>query len=207
MKYYVYLHRTADHGVVFYIGKGCRDRYKVTTGRSEYWNRIVAKHGFISEILAKFYSEKDAFTYEVEQIAKYKSIGIILANHTIGGEGASGFKQSEETKNKRNEKLRKKVNSPETIRKMRASQANKVIAKETRLKIAKTLTARYCGGDNPNACAVRCKETQEIYRCLSDAAEWLRSLGNEKASFKNVSAVLSGEKKTAYGYGWERVTA
>lgn len=98
MKYFVYIHRRATDGRVFYVGKGCRYRHKSTWNRSAHWHNIVNKHGYTIEIVENGMTEKDAFALEIDLIAKYKDHG--LCNRTIGGEGASGVIVSEETKAK-----------------------------------------------------------------------------------------------------------
>lgn len=48
--YYVYLHKTADTGVVFYVGKGVKSRLNETRDRSTEWCKMVEEHGFIPEV-------------------------------------------------------------------------------------------------------------------------------------------------------------
>jgi hypothetical protein len=98
MDYFVYLHRRASNNKVFYVGKGCRYRHKVTEGRSEHWHNIVRKHGYTIEIVQQGMQEWWAFELERELVLKYKDQG--LCNRTDGGEGASGHKITEETRRK-----------------------------------------------------------------------------------------------------------
>lgn len=96
--FYVYLHRRATDGSVFYVGKGCKQRAWWEFGRSEHWNRIKNKHGLVVEIFKDGMSENDAHMLEIEVI---KTIGRKnLCNHTDGGEGMSGWSASEETRKK-----------------------------------------------------------------------------------------------------------
>jgi len=203
--HYTYLHRRLSDNAPFYIGKGTRrDRMKVTTGRSERWSRTVAKHGFKAEVVSVWPTEDEAFTHERFLIACFRSMGHDICNHTDGGEGACGFKQSEETKALRNGKLRGRMKSPETITRMKAAKAGYTVPHEMREQISKTLMGRYPCGLNPNAKAVRCVDTDAIFTSMQEAAGWLRSIGHEKASFKNIHAAVSGAKKTAYGLRWVR---
>lgn len=98
MDYFVYLHRRASNNKIFYVGKGCRYRHKKTEGRSEHWHNIVRKHGYTIEIVQHGMQEWWAFELERELILKYKDQG--LCNRTEGGEGASGYKITEETRRK-----------------------------------------------------------------------------------------------------------
>jgi hypothetical protein len=177
---------------------------KLRSGRSTRWTRTVAKHGFVPEVVAQWPTAESAFTHEKFLIACFRDMGIDLVNHTEGGEGATGYIQSEETKQKRNNKLRGMKKPVETVQRMRVAQANKVISKDTRSKISATLLGRYAGSSNPNSKPVVCIETGERFDTMQSAAEWLRLQGNERASFKSIHAAVSGSKKTAYGYSWRR---
>jgi hypothetical protein len=98
MDFFVYLHRRASTGKVFYVGKGTRYRHKSKWNRSQHWHNIVNKHGYTIEIAQSGMQEWWAFELERELILKYKEDG--LCNRTDGGEGASGYSASEETKQK-----------------------------------------------------------------------------------------------------------
>lgn len=201
--FYTYIHRRASDGRPFYVGNGSRlDRMSLATGRSVFWTRTKDKHGFRPELVASWPTESQAFEHERFLIDCFRGMGYELCNHTDGGEGASGFKQSQQTKDLRNGKLRGIPRTEATKAKMRQSAAGRVITAEQRKQISATLTGKYCGGDNPMAKPVKCVETGEIFSCMSDAGDWLKSQGNAKASFKSVSSCISGEKKTAYKYRW-----
>jgi hypothetical protein len=45
-------------------------------------------------------SEDEAFALEIERIAHWRELGVLLVNWTDGGEGVSGLVHSEESKNK-----------------------------------------------------------------------------------------------------------
>lgn len=96
--YYVYQHRKADTNEIFYVGKGNRRRAWSCVGRNVLWKRTAKKHGFIVEFIADQIDEELSFLVEHEAIIKYKAIGINLVNMTDGGEGASGYKHTEEHK-------------------------------------------------------------------------------------------------------------
>lgn len=97
-RFYVYLHRRADSKEVFYVGKGSGRRAWNTQYRSEYWHRVAGKYGVEIEMAAEGLTEADAFALEIELIAHHKARGVRLVNATIGGEGASGAKRSDETR-------------------------------------------------------------------------------------------------------------
>lgn len=91
--FFVYLHRRATDGSVFYVGKGCGRRAIKTAGRSAAWNNIVKKHGFIVEYVERDIQEWYAFELELSLIALYGRAS--LCNLTDGGEGMSGHVKSE----------------------------------------------------------------------------------------------------------------
>jgi hypothetical protein len=88
-KFYVYQHRRADTGEVFYIGKGHGKRL-YSKNRNNYWKRIVDKHGLVVEVVKEDLTEDEAFQLEVELIKQYKEQGLSLSNMTDGGEGTVG---------------------------------------------------------------------------------------------------------------------
>lgn len=103
---YVYLHHRSDAGSVMYVGKGRRGRWLSKNGRGVYWINSARLHGVSAEVLQDGLSDEAAMLLEMWLIAKFRHEGMSLVNQTEGGEGASGFKQSEETKELRASKMR-----------------------------------------------------------------------------------------------------
>jgi hypothetical protein len=126
--YYVY-QLISSNDEIFYIGKGSGNRMyqhvSIAMGKSisrtknlKLYNKIkkiIDSGGFIKcEIIFKSENENDCFNEEIRLIEK---IGLInLCNLTIGGEGTSGYKLSEETKLKMS--LAKKDKKRENISKI-----------------------------------------------------------------------------------------
>jgi hypothetical protein len=98
--FYTYLHVRKSDGKVFYIGKGRGPRAHSAHGRSEYWKRVVAKHGFQAEVVAHWPTEEEAFLHERLLISCFSDMKLQLVNMTLGGEGASGATHSIETRQK-----------------------------------------------------------------------------------------------------------
>ena len=83
--FYVYVHRRASDNTIFYVGKGSGYRLNSIQNRNAWWKNVVAKHGFISEIVIADMLEVDAFQLEKDLISFYEGH---LVNLTAGGEGA-----------------------------------------------------------------------------------------------------------------------
>ena len=98
--FYVYVHRRVTDGRIFYVGKGYGYRAWNKCRRSKHWKAVVAKHGLLVEVFRNVASEAEAFQLEREMIASLKADGIPLANKTDGGEGPSGCRHTDETKEK-----------------------------------------------------------------------------------------------------------
>lgn len=98
-KFYVYAHKRLCSNAVFYIGKGSGERLNKRSHRNKHWHNIVAKDGgFNTEIIIKDIDEEFAFLIEREAIALAKLRGVNLVNVTLGGDGATGLRHSEEWK-------------------------------------------------------------------------------------------------------------
>lgn len=120
--YYVYLHIRNDNNEVFYVGKGKNHRAKSRVGRSEWWKRIVDKYGYTIEYIEKDLSEDDALDLEVELIKFYRECGYSLCNLTDGGDGTSGLRHTDATKEKIRQAATGRKQSEETRRKVNAAQ-------------------------------------------------------------------------------------
>lgn len=97
-RHYVYQHRRADDGTVFYVGKGtlrARQRRQICerayahSSRSTRWHRTVAKHGLVVEIVANFLDDASAQDFERELIGRYGRAQLV--NMTDGGDGHAGI--------------------------------------------------------------------------------------------------------------------
>jgi hypothetical protein len=149
MQYYTYAYLREDR-TPYYVGKGSKDR---ATNKNRK-NIKAPKDKSRIIFLKKNLTEEEAFKHEIYMIAVFgrKDLGTgILHNRTNGGEGTSGFKQTDETIRKRKEackliskqtaeKISKankgKTHSKETKRKISEANKGKIISEETRKKIS-----------------------------------------------------------------------
>lgn len=140
--YYVYQHRRADTGEIFYVGKGKNNRCFQTRNRNKHWKNIVNKTTYSVEILYDNLEEPVANLVEIGLIALYNSQGKVLCNVTLGGEGCSGFKHSIESKEVMAKKRLGIKLSDEHKRKIGESQKGKIISEEQRKKISESLKGK-----------------------------------------------------------------
>lgn len=159
--YYVYLHIKADTGEPFYVGKGSSkwNRCASKKNRNNYWHNVVNKHGYNIIILEEDYDEKYISELEVYWICQFKSWGFKLVNLTHGGEGISGFKHSEETRNK-----------------IKLKRANQIFTEETRRKLSEKSKGRI----KTNASILKTIETKIKNNTLSISEEAKIKMSNAK---------------------------
>jgi hypothetical protein len=103
--YYVYEHWRLDRDECFYVGKGKAGRAYSMKSRNRHHQAICSKlnrTGSAMEvrIVASGLEEAAALELECERIAFWRNSGCDLTNLTNGGEGISGFKHSDETRQK-----------------------------------------------------------------------------------------------------------
>lgn len=138
-EFYIYVHRKADTGEVFYVGKGKGGRAFAKIGRNNFWHNVVKAHGFTAEIVEYFESESRAFRYERALIAHLRASGVRLCNATDGGEGPSGAKRSVETRQKMSKAMTGLKHGPfsdETRARMSASAIGRKMSQEAIEKTA-----------------------------------------------------------------------
>jgi hypothetical protein len=118
-KFYVYEHWRPDRGECFYVGKGCGNRANVMTNRrSAHHLAIQRKLSRLSlcvevRIVQSGLTNEEANGLEMIRIAFWRNDGADLVNHTDGGDGQHGRKQSEETRRKISISLKGRPKSPE----------------------------------------------------------------------------------------------
>jgi len=208
--FYVYLHRKATNGQVFYVGKGYGKR-AWSKRRNAKWKNIVAKYGFIVEIAQSGLQELAAFELEKDLISHYGRES--LCNLTDGGEGMAGFKYSDEFKAKVSIQSTKQFMSFEFRLKHSAAVSLAMTGKKATQLKKDSLKAAWSDETKRSrrlkairtACGKRyfCIEANITFNSLGHAAEWLRPQGKTKSkSATKIALVCQGKRKTAYGYTW-----
>ena len=99
MKFYVYEWFIVETNEIFYVGKGCRNRYKVKKHNSVF-NYILKHNNCESRIIKFFDEEKDAFEYEYLRVKELKQKGQCKANIYQVGLGGTINWRDEKNKEK-----------------------------------------------------------------------------------------------------------
>ena len=131
-KFYVYEHWRPDRGECFYVGKGSGCRANVMTGRRSAHHLAIqgklSRLGLCIEvrIVQSGLSNEEANDLEMDRIEFWRNDGADLVNHTDGGDGQRGRKQSVETRLKISNALKGRKLSPEHIAKTRSTRPTTV---------------------------------------------------------------------------------
>lgn len=199
----VYVHRRADDGRIFYVGKGSRDdRATYFKKRNPYWQAVAAKHGVVAEIVARFDTDALACECEQELIAWYGRDN--LANLTDGGEGSVAVVMSEATKAKLSEAASRPRSDSwiSSMRQARQGGGNGGVVKAGDTlpdQWVKNIAAAKVGDknpmygrrglDHPNTRAVVLREYGYVFESIQSAADFFGM------SMKSLYNMLSGHRK------------
>jgi len=207
-----YAHYTPQ-GTLFYIGKGSNERRPhYLKGRNNYWNKVVAKHGKPKvEVLARWQTETEAFEHEKLLISCFRDLGFKLCNLTDGGDGTSGYKQTEEHRQKnRLNRLGKpawwnigRTHTEETKRKCGAANIGRpTSAKQKQIASALGKGNKYAAGNTTN------RRWKWVGTSIEDGSTvvFIGSYALNDAGFQhaNVIKCLNGTRKSHKGYTWHK---
>lgn len=138
--FYTYIHRKKDCNDIFYVGKGKHRRggarKDAKENRSIYWSRTAEKHGFVSEIVANWANEEDAFEHEKFLIVVLREMGCNLVNLTDGGDGLRGFSHSDEFRMWQSQRMRDQYLDPAARKAQSEAQSRRFATSESRLEHA-----------------------------------------------------------------------
>jgi len=139
-KFFVYVDYRKDDGKPFYVGKGAEKRIK-NLHRNPLHTNIKKKHGMVRKILFENLSENESFEREVQLIGELQTHidhGNGGANLTLGGEGGSGYKFTNEQREKSSEASKKRWEDPEYREQMSESVKKKWEDPEYRKKMSES---------------------------------------------------------------------
>jgi len=168
MNSYVYTLVDPRNNLPFYVGKGSAERCNAHVVEAKYYvKRKSLKLNKIRKLMSlgmepivvkveENVSDKQALDLECLLIAEMRDLGFKLTNMTDGGDGAQGYKHTEEYKQRMREKFTGRVFTEEHRQKMRkpkSEQGRENIAKaradlnyrpseETKRKISEALKGR-----------------------------------------------------------------
>ena len=147
---YVYTLTDPRNGLPFYVGKGHGKRCYAHLDEAKYYlKRKSKKINKIRKLISlgmtpiikkieENVSDKQALEFEVFVIAEMRESGIVLTNMTDGGDGAKGYKHTEEDKRLASERQKNRVMTEEHKQRMRKPKSeegrkNIALARQTTL--------------------------------------------------------------------------
>jgi group I intron endonuclease len=166
--FYAYIHAkpgAVDASGIFYVGKGKNARIHDYSHRNRHHKNIVAKYGKENILAGRIDCSDEAIAMLLEQglIKCLRRMGVKLANVTAGGEGLTGHKHSEATRQKMREAALGRVQTEQTRAKLRAANlgkpgtfTGKTHTTETRAKIS----ASRSGRPNPHIALLQTPEAR-----------------------------------------------
>lgn len=165
---FAYVHARPD-GTAFYVGKGTRQRaFEMSAGRrSKHHQRIVAKHGKGNILVGLMECSSAEIAFELEKglIKCFRRMGVVLCNHTDGGEG--WHNPTEADKAKHSQAMRDVLAVPEV--KQRQSEAIRTALADpvVRAKQSAAAKARYADPKARAEQSARIKASWERRKCGS----------------------------------------
>lgn len=225
--FYVYEWYIKETNEVFYVGKGRKNRYKVTSGRNKFFQCMYKSHDCDVRKKYEGLTEDEAFKKEIELIRYYRNnTNYRLTNQTEGGEGSSGFIPTQDTKKKMSLSMKRKWENISFRKKMieiRNKNVSPYKTLEFRNKISNIVkgennpnfnhfwtksqkkqlsekqirSGMYKDEKNPNSKRIICVETGEVFNCIKFA--------KEKYNIKSegsLTVALKCSQRTAGGFHW-----
>ena len=124
MKFYVYEWFNVETDEIFYVGKGCNNRYKVTSRRNPLFLEYYENNDCASRIIQYFDSEDAALEYEHKHILELKELGQCFCNIDDGGTGGRNFVWTEDMRKHKSQF--NPMKNPETAEQV-AKQKRKIV--------------------------------------------------------------------------------
>lgn len=148
----------------------------------------LARQGMCVEIrmVASGLMEEMAFLIEMERIEFWRSVGVKLANITSGGEGLSGHRHSDKSRQKMSAAIKLKYSDPEHIEKVRAATVRSWIgADERKRKLGEFSKSRKGTKTGPRSDEVkkRMGDAQRGKKLSPEHKKFLSDLGKKNRTY------------------------
>ena len=207
MGYTVYKH-TSPNGKV-YIGITSKDvKVRWSNGKSyrnnKHFRWAIEKYGwdnFKHEILNTDLTKEEAMSIERELIARYKSNDQEYGyNVSSGGESSSGYRHTEEEKQRIANSLRGVKHTEERCRKQSISKKRQWEDPEYRKRMTEVHLGKQRGANSPCSKPVNQYSLQgEFITRHEGLTEAERKTGIDR---RQIADCCHGKQKTAHGYKW-----
>lgn len=210
--YYVYIHRKATTGEIFYVGKGTGRRAYEKNLRTKYWKRTAKKHGVVVDFVIKDVQEWYALELEELLVDYYgrKDLNTgCLVNMCDGGKASTTL--SEESKDRIRKSRIGKGLSAETKAKLSEAHKGRTFSEEHLKKLSDRGKQRGISEEIRQALVNKLSKKIErsdgmTFKSSREAARYIRKEGiYVKAGHTNISAAALGKVPKAYGFTWKYV--
>lgn len=203
--FYVYEWFVKETNEIFYVGKGCKNRYKEKTRRNKYFKSYLENFNCESRIIKQFDSEKEAFKYENKKIVELKKLNQAKCNLDNGGIGGCNFVWTKEMKEyhsiynpMKSTKQRKRMSknnpmkNPLTVKKVVSKKVKPVVLNNVCYSSIKEATEKL--GHASNIISKWCKQGYDYNgnpcRYANEAQKQIPSIKRTHPKVKNYKPVI-----------------
>lgn len=153
--FYVYEWYNVNTEEIFYVGKGCGNRYKQVSKRNQKFKEYYENNECAVRIIKYFKDENEAFKYEYQRIKELKNNKQCFCNIDEGGHGGLSFVWTDEMKQYKSEFNPMKSEK----QKLRMSQNNPMHNPDIAKKVADKKSKIVCYKGKEYSCKTLAEET------------------------------------------------
>lgn len=195
-RFYVYEYYSKTDNLIFYVGKGCGDRYRRISkyARSKDFLDYYHSHDCSVRIIESDLTNDEASALEIERIAYLRNLNHPLTNKTNGGEGKP--RQKEYSIEQRQAFRERVLGTKNPNYGNHWSEQQKTEASRKRIE-----SGLSSGLNNGNAKVIQCVETGEVFFMIKDAME--------KYNIQHTGSItvcLKNPQRTAKGLHWRLIS-